>query len=184
MFVCIKPVYKKYFIAVVLKGDLLEKAEQLKLELYKQHGLKGSLRSPAHITLHRPFQWKEEKEPVLIKTLKVFKAGEPFSVQLNGFGSFEPRVIFIDMIKNEKLEKLHAQLAKFAAEKLGLLNEVEDLRGFHPHITIAFRDLKKPLFHQLWPAYQSKSFSGTLEVGSIELLKLADKWEVIETFGI
>lgn len=184
MFAWIKAVYKKYFIAIVLKDNLFEKAEHLKLELYEHYGLKGALRSPAHITLHRPFQWKEEKEADLVKALKEFKPNGSFSLELNGFGCFEPRVIFIDILYNENLSLLHSGLKEFAAKKLGLLNEVEDLRGFHPHITIAFRDLKKPLFYKLWPDFKTREFTGQFKVNSIELLRLDDKWKVIETFSI
>jgi 2'-5' RNA ligase len=38
------------------------------------------------------------------------------------------------------------------------------MRGFHPHITIAFRDLKKAVFYKAWEEYKSKLFSETLHV--------------------
>jgi 2'-5' RNA ligase len=175
---------KKYFIALVLEGDLLERAEALKQELFEKHGLKGALRSPAHITLHRPFEWKEEKENILIETMKSFNFGKTFSLQLNDFACFEPRVLYIDIKKNETLFELHDQLSAHARTKLGLLNESEDMRGFHPHITIAFRDLKKPLFYELWQQFQPDKFSGTMEVKQFSLLKLEKRWEVLHNFDI
>ncbi|MBA3662853.1 MAG: 2'-5' RNA ligase family protein [Bacteroidetes bacterium] len=176
--------YNKYFIAIVLTGELFEKAEQLKHDLFFRYGLKGALRSPAHITLHRPFQWKEEKEAVLIDALSEFKFGEQFSLELHNFNCFEPRVIYIDLHKNEQLFLLHKNLMHFACNRLKLYNEAEDLRGFHPHITIANRDLKKPLFYNLWEEFKSGQFSGTMNVNSIQLLKLETKWEVVKSFSI
>ncbi len=64
---------KKYFIAIVIPGPLFGETEAVKQELFEAHGLKGALRSPAHITLHRPFEWKEEKEAALVETLKKFE---------------------------------------------------------------------------------------------------------------
>lgn len=177
-------VNKKYFIAIVLPSELLEKAEDLKRELYDAYGLKGALRSPAHLTLHRPFEWKEEKETLLIEALEKFKFNKTFSLELNNFGCFEPRVVFIDIIKNNDLLELHAQLSKYAAKNLKLLNEVEDMRGFHPHITIAFRDLKKTLFNRIWNEFKTREFRGSFDVKTIALLKLEDKWEVYRVFNI
>lgn len=184
MFAAYKPMQKKYFIAIVLEGDLFEKAESIKHELYKKFGLKGALRSPSHVTLHRPFSWKEEKENSLISTLKNFKFQKPFDVELNGFNCFEPRVIYIDTVKNENLYFLHAQLTQFVAKNLKLLNEAEDMRGFHPHVTVAFRDLKKNLFYTLWEEFKTKEFSGKMQISSISLLKLNKTWEELEKFDI
>lgn len=179
--------YKKYFIAIVLKDDLLEKAEVLKLELFEKHGLKGALRSPAHITLHRPFEWKEEKESELINALEQFKQFERFKhfeLQLNNFSFFEPRVIYIDVKSSDTLFDLQKKLVRHAASKLRLLNEIDDERGFHPHITVAFRDLKKPLFYKLREEFNHRTFNGSMLVDSFSLLRLEDKWRVIKSFHI
>jgi 2'-5' RNA ligase len=176
--------HKKYFIAIVLKDELLAKAEHLKNELFNKYGLKGSLRSPAHITLHRPFQWKEEKENEIINALEQFERFNQFELQLNNFGCFEPRVIYIDVKRNDNLSAFQKKLARHAASKLKLLNEIDDLRGFHPHITIAFRDLKKPLFYSLWEDFKHRTFTGTMRVNSFSLLRLEDKWEEIKIFDI
>lgn len=177
-------VYKKYFIAIVLTGELLEKAEHIKHELFERYGLKGALRSPAHITLHRPFQWKEEKEEDLINILSGFKFNRAFTLELNNFSCFAPRVVYIDIKANNDLFILHKELSAFAAARLKLLNEVEDMRGFHPHITVAFRDLKRALFHELWNEFKSRTFFGSFEVKSLSLLKLESKWEIHKTFSI
>jgi len=82
-------VYKKYFIAIVLPPPVFEEAEKIKHELYLTHSLKGALRSPAHITLHRPFEWKEEKENTLIEKLNTFKFPGELQIELNNFSFFE-----------------------------------------------------------------------------------------------
>ncbi|MGZ4042025.1 MAG: 2'-5' RNA ligase family protein [Bacteroidia bacterium] len=176
--------YKKYFIAIVLNGELLEKAEQLKHELFERFGLKGALKSPAHITLHRPFRWKEEKETQLIETLSGFKYAPPFTIELDNFNCFTPRVIYIDLEKSDCLFDLHKQLTLFVSAKLKLLNEAEDIRGFHPHITIAFRDLKKSMFPVVWEEFKTRRFAGTIEVSTISPLKLDRKWEIHKSFNI
>jgi len=174
----------KYFIAIVLPEPQLAIVEAIKEHLLEQYGLKGALRSPAHITLHRPFEWKEEREGQLIEKLSEFKFLEQIPIRLYNFGFFEPRVIFIDVLANPSLNLLHHQLLRFSKNELRLFNEAEDLRGFYPHVTIAFRDLKKPVFYQLQQKYSELKFDQSFQCKAFSLLKLDKKWEVLQNFNI
>ncbi len=175
---------KKYFIAIVPPKAILQKIELIKLELFTQNGLKGALRSPAHITLHRPFEWKVEKEVELIESLKEFKFDRSFSIELQNYNCFQPRVIFIDVKKNQDLNDLHLKLSGYARRQLKLLNEFQDMRGFQPHVTIAFRDLKKQLFYKLWDYYKTQEFDASFDFSGFCLLRLDAKWEIIKEFSI
>ncbi len=168
---------KKYFIAIVIPEPLFTGVEAIKHELFEQHNLKGALRSPAHITIHRPFEWKEEKENLLTEKLKAFKYNEQFILQLKDFGFFEPRVVYVNVVYNKFLFELHDNMKNFAKRELKLLNEVNDLRGFHPHITVAFRDLKKPVFYNLQSEFKEKFFEGNFEYSGFSLMKFEKKWE-------
>lgn len=174
---------KKYFLAIVIPTPLFEKVEAVKQNLFVQHDLKGALRSPAHITLHRPFEWKEEKENVLIEQLNVFNFSPDFNIELNNFSFFEPRVIYVNVLPNNQLLALHDALKMHAKKELKLFNEVNDSRGYHPHITVASRDLKKPLFFELKNYFEDEKLSGTFTCSNFSLLKLEKKWEVLKTFS-
>ncbi len=171
-----------YFIAILLPEPILGQVESYKHELLKQFNLRGALRSPAHITLHRPFKWKAEKENILLEKLGEFKSDLKFEIDLKDFNCFSPRVIYVDVLKNEKLEELHTSLKYFAQEKLKLLNEVEDMRGFHPHVTIAFRDLRKNKFEEVWQQFKEKKYESKFVFSGFSLLKLNSKWEELKFF--
>jgi 2'-5' RNA ligase len=173
---------RKYFIAIVLPPEILEPAEALKQELFLTHGLKGALRSPAHITLHRPFSLNESREKMLIEKLEQFRNGPPFEIQLKNFAAFIPRVIYIDVLPNGSLVQLHDNLMRFAKRELQLFNEADDMRGFHPHVTIASRDLKKDLFKNIWPEFVSRKFEAGFMCDSVTLLKLEKKWVPLKDF--
>ena len=175
---------KKYFIAIAIPMPLSGEIEAIKQGLFGQHNLKGALRSPAHITLHRPFEWKEEKEDVLIEKLSSFKFNQRFTIEVKDFAFFEPRVIYADVLPNELLYELHARLTGFARRELKLFNEAGDERGFHPHITVAFRDLKKPLFYELQKIFARQKLEGEFYCAQICLLRLEEKWEVYRVFDI
>ena len=174
---------KKYFIAIVLPEPFQNEIEEIKHWLYSEYGLKGALRSPAHITLHRPFEWKEEKENVLIEKLNAFNFDAQFKLDLKDFDFFEPRVVFVNVLQNQALTELHSRLRSYAQKELKLLNEINDLRGFHPHVTVAFRDLKKPLFFELQKQFRQKQFQASFNYTNFSLLKLNKSWEAIYDFG-
>lgn len=174
---------KKYFIAIVIPDPLQQEIEKIKQQLFVDYGLKGALRSPAHITLHRPFEWKEEKEDVLIDKLSAFKFDKSFELELKNYSWFEPRVIYADVLKNETLYQLHKEMSHYAKRELRLFNETDDLRGFHPHATVAFRDLKKAQFYQLQSLFKEKTISGKFKYSGFSLLKLEKSWEELRFFS-
>lgn len=174
---------QKYFIAIVPPEPVLQNITDVKENICKNYGTKGALRSPAHITLHMPFSWEEEKEERLTSVLQTFRYSKNFTVELNAFDCFEPRVVFVNVKHNDALIELQAQLVKLCKQQLHLFNQAEDLRGFHPHITVAFRDLKKPVFYKLWEEYQHKSFDATFNCSSFFLMKqIGKKWEAYKEF--
>ncbi|HXD91761.1 MAG TPA: 2'-5' RNA ligase family protein, partial [Bacteroidia bacterium] len=166
---------QKYFIAIVIPEPFQTQLMDLKNVVKDKFNSKGALRSPAHITLHMPFEWKEEKEDVLINTLQQFTFSESFTIDLQNFACFEPSVIFVDVLKNELLEKLQCELMVYAQRNLRLLNQVNDMRGFHPHVTIAFRDLKKDKFYQALDYFKTQTYKATFETKSFSLLKHTGK---------
>lgn len=175
---------KKYFIAIVVPSPAFEEIESIKTEISLSYNISGALRSPAHITLHMPFEWKENKQDKLIKTLNHFSFNNPFIIDLNNYGFFEPRVVFINVKENVLLQQLHNELKYFCQKNLGLLNEIGNLRGFYPHVTIAFRDLKKTQFYKLQADFLTRQFLNSFNYRGFSLLKLEKKWEVIHKFLI
>ena len=81
------------------------------------------------------------------------------------------------------LEELQKQIAKTAREKLKLDNSGYKNRGYHPHMTVAFRDLKPSAFRQAWEEFEGRELSHHFEVRSIVLLKHNGKdWEIFREF--
>ena len=174
---------KKYFIAIVIPEPFQTQLMGLKNVVKDKFSSKGALRSPAHITLHMPFEWKEEKEMLLINILQRFTFDDNFTIDLYNFSCFEPRVLFVGVLKNELLEKLQKELVMYAQKNLRLLNQVNDMRGFHPHVTIAFRDLKKEKFYQALGYFKTETYTASFQTKSFCLLKHTGKeWLVNKEF--
>lgn len=174
---------QKYFIAIVPPEPLLSEILQIKQSIFDNYQSKGALRSPGHITLHMPFSFDESKEDKLIECLNEFQFKTTFPVSLKNYDCFEPRVIFINVQAQNQLFELQNQLVNHVKRNLNIFNQSDDMRGFHPHITIAFRDLKKATFYKAWEEYKTKSFSETFVCNSFSLLiHQKDEWVVLKEF--
>lgn len=166
---------QKYFIAVIPPEPVHSEIEHIKKEVSERYNNKSALRSPPHITLHMPFEYKTEKESLLFTALESFSFTETFTVQLQNYACFEPKVVFIDVVQNETLNRLRSALVQHIKVNLNIFNQAEALRGFHPHITIAFRDLKKSVFYEMMGEYKEKIYKADFEVNSFFLLKHTGK---------
>lgn len=174
-----------YFIAIIPPSPLCEELMALKEEFRDVYQSKASLNSLPHITLHMPFKYKVKKEVKLLNTLEIFTSQQyGFEIKLNGFGAFEPRVIYTKIEDNEALILLQKALADLCRRELKLLNANYRNHAFHPHITLAFRDLKKTQFKQAWSLYEPKSLEASFKASAICLLKHNGKsWNPIQTIG-
>jgi 2'-5' RNA ligase len=176
---------QKYFIAIVIPEPFHLDVMAFKQLIAAKYNSKAALCSPAHITLHMPFEWKEEKENILIETLQQFSFKEDFMIELQDFSCFAPRVIFVDVIKNELLNKLQNDLVIYMKRNLCLFNQADDMRGFYPHVTIAFRDLKKQLFYEAFTHFKTQSYNASFKATSFCLLKHTGiEWQSFKEFSI
>lgn len=175
----------RYFLALVPPQSLNEEVCAQKQNFAKRYSSKAALRSPAHITLHMPFQLTFKRlarlESLLQDTAKGFK---PFEVRHEGYGSFPPRVIYIHVAQSESLLQLQKELAKLLRLQFGIMNSTYKGTGYHPHMTIAFRDLKKAKYEEAWPYYQEQEFNKQWTAISFSLLKYNGRvWEANKEFN-
>jgi 2'-5' RNA ligase len=176
----------QYFIAIVPPSPYFEEAQQLKVYFKDHYHSKASLNSPPHITLHMPFRWKERKEDELVRQISVFAEKHVgFELTLKNFSCFSPKVIFIDVETNAVLNQLQKDLHRFCKKELNLFNADYREQPFYPHLTLAFRDLKKPNFDKAWDEFKDKEFQAEFKVEKITLLKHTGKvWQPLRDFEL
>lgn len=169
-----------YFLAVVPPQKIQAEVTQLKVLIAERFNSKHALKSPPHITLHMPFKWKDSKLPLLQTVIKkINKEITPFSVELNGFNFFEPRVVYVDVMKNEALNALQARVVDVCRKDLKLDNANYKDRPFRPHMTIGFRDLRKPQFFEAKKYFDAREYHAVFETQEVSLLKFDGlKWDI------
>ena len=170
-----------YFIAIIPPEDIRLEIQHLKEEMRDRFGAEHALKLPAHITLITPFKLKEESELQLLQSLEVFSATEkPFHLWLSGFGNFAPRVLFVKVVEKEKVRDLHHNLC----ENLSAIPDISRDEDYHPHVTIANRDLKEDLFPAAREYLSNNDYETRFEVRQLSLLKHNGReWEIFMDFN-
>lgn len=171
-----------YFLAIVAPETINQQVLKWKLWMKEHHDCEVALRSPAHITLVPPFWMKPELETDLLNSITEFsRTGISFHIQLKDFSYFKPRVIFAAVLQNDQLNSLKSKLftSLLAENKFPLA--IDD-HPFHPHITIATRDLYKKVFYEAWEYFKDKKYEAEWDVNGVSLLRHNKKnWDVIFT---
>jgi 2'-5' RNA ligase len=171
-----------YFIAIVLPEELNQRILVFKQYMFEKYKCQVGLKSPAHITLIPPYWMNEEKENLLKKDLEIHaNSFRPFSLRTLNFSSFPPKTIFIALEENAELKNVKTRTDVFFTERPEYKMKLDN-HAFHPHITIATRDLYKKSFYEAWEHFQPMEFREIWLVENLSLLKHNKKnWDVIHT---
>lgn len=169
-----------FFIAIVPPEKIRNEITQLKILMAERFNSKHALRSPPHITLHMPFKWKAQKIERLTAVMDKLNEGmNPFTIELKGFSFFEPRVVYVDAVENKELFDFQKASADMVRRELKLDNANYKNRGFRPHVTIGFRDLRKPQFFEARDYFKDREFHAAFQVRQAQLLRHdGARWEI------
>ena len=177
-----------YFIAIIPKKELREKITAFKQDFANRFNSKKALKVFPHITLKAPFKFSPGMHEELLRWFyDLHLLQKPFIVQLKNFGAFNNKrnpVVFVQPVITKELQALQQQLiASFSSVFPAHIHKTD--LDFHPHITIAYRDLSFEIFMQAWSEYKYKSFDKIFEVDAVYLLQHdSKKWNIIATHNL
>ena len=168
-----------YFIAILPDNLIRKELTDLKYVAKDKFNSSKALNSPPHITLVPPFKCEYAKEKQILETLKkISKTTKEFYITLKGFNKFDKKVIFVDVEKNEELYKLKEKVIRSIESIMPELKN--NSNKFHPHITIAFRDLKKEIFPEAWKYFSKIEYYRIFKADNITLLRHdGKKWQIV-----
>lgn len=180
----VSPVRKRFFIALLPPENVRIKANEIKGVMRDQYASKAAFRSPPHVTLLAPFEWPIKAVPDLSAALNQFATTQaPVPMTLDGFNAFAPHVIYIDVVKGDRLMTLQPKLLDHLEDQIGLVSRRDRKRSFIPHLTVAFRDLKPNMFRRAWSAFQHQEIHFDFTVHQLTLLVHDGKlWKVKENY--
>ena len=172
------PKSARFFVALLPPQPVQDTITVIKQEIEQRFGSRAALRSPPHITLQPPFGWSLERLDELQHHLHRFaRQQRPVPIVLEGFNTFPPRVIYIDVHQTVALMAVQPALVAYLETHCGLRKgyRADDhrlaSRPFTPHVTVGFRDLTPAAFHQAWAEFEHRPFSANFEVPTLTLLR-------------
>lgn len=176
-----------YFVAIKFPQNISDNITAIKLEISKKYQTNHALKLFPHITLKVPFSLDRELENKLIDLLEIVAGNHSkFEVELSGFGSFEKRkpIFFIQPKPNEAMRNLQQEILNTMKINFPLLISDHD-KKFHPHISLAYRDLSELNFKLLKEAYREKNFEAKFLVEEFDLLMHDKKqWNIVTKFNL
>ena len=159
-----------YMLAILPPETIDTQVSKWKTFILDHFACRVAMKSPAHITLIPPFHLADERVESLKEILSNFaRRFSAFELELKNFAAFPPRVIYVHVNASAKLEALKKELED---ELLASDYPIKkDERSYHPHVTIANRDLKKQDFPKAWQHFKDLSYNERFPLSAISLLK-------------
>lgn len=172
-----------YFLALMPPSEIRKEIEGLKKEIKLKFGVKHALKLPAHLTVKIPFRIEEHRETFLIKKLEKFSKNlVPFQIELDGFGRFDKKVIYIKVMDHRPVIELQEKLQKVVGD-ITDLKKHELASRIHPHVTIATRDLSRTKFPEVWAEFEDRFYKASFEASNLYLLKHnGTNWDILRNF--
>ena len=170
-----------YFVAIQIPSPINAEIKEFQQEMADLYNSSRQLKIPVHITLIPPFRYGSEE-----KVLDAFdKATSPISskrnIVLKGFDQFREKVLFVAVEADEELKHVRSEIMKTVSDELSL-EWPTYTNNFHPHITIANRDLNHNAFKKAWPTFKDRPYFRTFNKIEIVLYKhINGFWEVLSS---
>jgi 2'-5' RNA ligase len=172
-----------FFIAIIPPEPILGELLGFKHTAAEKFRSGKALNSPPHITLVPPFQWDERKlSDLLIPFFKASATSNSFYLTLDGFDHFGNKVIFVKVHEDKQMLALHRELIS----RLRLiLPGMEAAKRFHPHATVAFRDLTPANFIPAWDYFSTIEYLRVFHAVDFHLLRHnGNSWKPVQRFEL
>lgn len=170
-----------YYIAVSCPEEINTHVKLFKDYMQQQYGCRAAQKSEAHLTVVPPFKAEEDIEAQLADFVSTYNIGVvPYDIQLKNFGHFGERVIYIDVVPNESLNKIEKDInAQFTEGFPSIIFRTKP--DFNPHVTIATRDIPENRFDEAWQYFEKQQFDMSFNTTGLTLYKLTNfKWEAVK----
>lgn len=174
----------RYFIAAIPPEYLVTYLTGVKQSIADKYNSKAALNQPPHITLVPPFELEDNEVNKVDNLITEYLETHayPFLITLQNYGNFSPKVIFMDVVPNDRLTTLANDLT--INLQLKEIIKSSDY-NFHPHITVAFKDLTEDNYTLAWKEYKDKKVYFNWDLNQISLLKYENKsWIVIKNYSL
>lgn len=168
-------------IAILPPEPIYSEVQAFKKTFADTYQSKEALKRPAHITVVPPFEYSLTDESKLAHFMgRYLIKYSPFEVTLDGFGTFEKRVIFVQSKKDDTLKSFFKEFIKAFYKEFEVREGKNSSLPYSPHMTIGYKDLKPDMYDLAWQEFGSKLYRRVFMLDGLYLLRHSGKeWIVI-----
>ncbi len=168
-------------IAIVPPDPLFTTIRKEQEYIAETWGPLHALRTPPHITIIPPMALSSAETGFLYGMAEAIAGSvTPFDILLQGYGAFKPRVIFIEPAKADGLQLLHDIWRQALMTRMPHVLEKYPDRPFHPHVTLAHKDVKGSQFAKAYEHYAKQTFHASFTADHFHILQHAEEGWIIE----
>jgi|GEM_PF-951451 len=152
-----------FMLAIEPPADLAARIDAIRQEFAARYRCSAGLRPQVHLTLYPPFRINRIEAEVVAGKLAGWAATQqPFTLSIPGFDCFRRNgVLFLALRDTERLNMVYQETVRIIDPHV--LPQDRN-RPFHPHITIAKRDIPKSRLREALDEYLPRHFSETFTV--------------------
>ena len=171
-------------IAIVLPEPLFSVVREQQHYIAENWKSMHALRTPPHITIIPPLALT----PVEIIKLQemareIASKCNPFRLSVNEYGAFKPRVIFMKPDVPPGLSYLFKNWRDALLKTIPHVLEKYPDRPYHPHITLAHRDVDRQRFDEMWKYFKNKKIEMSIEINQCCILTHSKEgWQIETTY--
>ncbi len=119
-----------------------------------------------------PFKTEENTERLLLNFVETYNfVIIPFNIQLNGFNHFGNRVLYVDVMPSVSLSDMEKDINIQFGKEFPLII-FRNKQAFHPHVTIATRDISEHKFNVVWHYFLQHMIDAKNDCKELSLMKL------------
>ncbi|UKT64839.1 2'-5' RNA ligase family protein [Pedobacter mucosus] len=166
-----------FLVCLIPPTSIIEDIDEIRNYISEKYNVHESLKRPAHITLYNPVRLTSAaQEKTFFDSLNDAAFAQPFNQVLMNFGSFAMHTFYLNVVQNDGIMNLQAQIKK-ELKPLKLLPELDNFK-YTPHLTLAFKDLKPPVYELISADFKNKNFKRSFEVSGFSVYKHIEKrWQ-------
>ena len=174
-----------YLIAILPPPEVAQRIDDIRKECSEKYQVFKALKPPVHITLYKPVWIDSDRETLLIESMRSVRTqNRAFTVQIENFARFDKRVLYLKALTNPEIVVLQHQIAGVFRDQ-GFDKDAKTEQHYHPHFTLAYRDVTPEKFDEMWKEYQNRTFSENFAVDQFSILKHdGKKWQVLENLPL
>lgn len=140
-----------------------------------------ALRTPPHITIVPPVSLTSSEVGWLFGMAGALSGSlHSFNMELHDYGSFKPRVIFINTIINKQLHEMYDLWHQSLLAKMPHVLDKYPDRPYHPHLTLAHKDVTTQQFDRIWRYYDNKKYRVSFRADHFCILNHTENGWVVE----